>query len=155
MKNNILIAFLFSTVLFSCQKKCDESECRGSSALFSFRLVDESFNDKVYGPFAEIDPDSVIVYGSNKGSISILLKELTVKNFDTIPVFQFNVDFIHSRYIIETRTADTTISDTIGTTYILENSDCCNIELLQYDAILNSQELCIDCKPINVHLLKR
>ena len=150
-----IVIITLSVFVFSCQDTCNESECTGSSSTFSFRLVDENQNDLVEGPFARIDRDSVFVYGSNKGAISKLEKEVTIKLFDTIPVFQFSVDFVHTRYLIETRTASATVIDTLNTEYILDNSDCCNIELIEYQAIVNGDPICEQCQPETVHLFNR
>lgn len=150
-----IVIIFFALSVFSCQDTCNESECTGASSTFSFRLVDENQNDLVEGPFARIDQDSVFVYGSNKGAISKLQKELTIKLIDTIPVFQFNVDFVHTRYLIETRTADTVVVDTLNTEYILDNSDCCNIELIEYQANVNGNLICEQCQPETVHLFNR
>ena len=142
----------------SCQDTCDESECKGRAALFSFRILNQSGIDVVF-LLSKIDQDSVFVLGSNDGAISTLDKFLTVKEIqtpsDTFNVFQFAVDNVHLRYLIETRTADTTITDTIRTDYILQNSDCCGVELLEYEATLNGEPLCENCQADEYHVLLR
>lgn len=153
MRKLLLISLSF--FLFSCEDNCDEDECKESSAIYSFRFVDESLNDLVDGPFARISMDSVFVYGNNEGAFSKLEKEVTVKYFDTIPVFQFNVDNTHQRYLIETRTADTTITDTLGTSYSLQLSECCGTELNSFNARVNGEVQCENCSSEEIHLFTR
>lgn len=151
---NFLVLVILAITAFSCQETCNESECSGRSAIFSFRVLNSDGFDMVY-QLNQIDEDSVKVLGSNPGAISTLEKEVSVKLFDTIPVFQFNVDNVHLRYLIRTKTADTTITDTLRTDYIIENSDCCGVELKEFTATLNSVPLCEDCKPDQVYTILR
>jgi hypothetical protein len=151
----LIFASLF---ILSCQDPCNESECRGGSAIFTFRLLDEAGNDVVF-QLNRINPDSVFALGSNENAISTLPRELSIKELttesDTFNVFQFAVDNVHFRYLLQTRTADTTITDTLRTDYILENSDCCGVELIEYDATLNGNDLCEGCRPEQIHVLLR
>lgn len=151
----LIFASLF---LVSCQDPCNESECRGGGAIFSFRLLDAAGNDVVF-ELNRISRDSVFALGSNENAISTLQRDLSVKEIttesDTFNVFQFAVDNVHFRYLLQTRTADTTITDTLRTDYILENSDCCGVELLEYEATLNGEALCEDCRPDQIHVLLR
>ncbi len=150
----ILLLVISSLLCYSCQEKCNESDCRAGSALFSFRVLDQNQNDVVFD-LNQINKDSVKVFGSNDGAISTLEKQVTIKMFDTIPVFQFSVDNVHLRYLIRTRTADTTITDTLRTEYILESSECCGIELIQFEATLNGLMLCEDCQPGQINTIIR
>ncbi len=138
----------------SCQETCNESECGGRSAVFSFRVLNSNGFDMVF-ELNQIDRDSVKVLGSNPGAISSLEKQISIKSFDTIPVFQVDVDNVHLRYLIRTITADTTITDTLRTEYILDNSDCCGVELKEFSATLNSEPLCVDCQPGDVYTILR
>ncbi len=151
---NLFVLVMIATLMLSCQDTCDESDCSGRSALFSFRVLNSNGFDMVY-ELNQIDADSIKVLGSNPGAISNLQKEISVKLFDTIPVFQFSVDNVHLRYLIKTITSDTTITDTLRTDYILDNSDCCGVELREYSATLNSEPLCEDCQPEDVYIIVR
>lgn len=149
-----LLWLIILAAFMSCQEDCEVSECEGRSAIFSFRVLNSNQFDMVF-ELNQISQDSVFVVGSNEGAISSLPKELSIKFIDTIPVFQFNVDNVHLRYLVETRTADTVITDTIRTDYILENSECCGIELKSYSAYLNDVLICEDCQPELVHPITR
>ncbi|QNL22755.1 hypothetical protein HZR84_12660 [Hyphobacterium sp. CCMP332] len=151
---NLFVLVIIAILMLSCQDTCDESDCSGRSALFSFRVLNSNGFDMVY-ELNQIDKDSIKVLGSNPGAISNLQKEISVKLFDTIPVFQFSVDNVHLRYLIRTITSDTTITDTLRTDYILDNSDCCGVELREFSATLNSEPLCEDCQPEDVYIIVR
>lgn len=153
----ILLLVIISFAAISCQETCNESDCKGSAALFSFRVLDENQLDLVFDSTVvdSLVIDSVKVFGSNDGAISTLEKQLSIKSFDTIPVFQFNVDNVHLRYLVRTYSSGTTITDTLRTEYILQNSDCCGIELLSYQSTLNGTLLCNDCQPSQINTILR
>ncbi len=164
--------------IYSCETRCSEDVCPGTSVNLKFRYVDTEGNDLVFGPdsIRLFHPDSVMMIAQNPEAISfeqIILKSLSTS--DTSGYLQGGISAKHNRFFIMAMdsalfVADSLVvdsllidsiyylkpvssTDTIISGYVTESSECCAGLIKRFDIIISGQDTCNDCSENKMHLL--
>jgi hypothetical protein len=180
MKNLFLVFFTLLTVvaLNSCETKCSQEICPGTSVNFNFRYLDAVGNDLVFGPdsLRLFSPDSIWMEGQNPEAISSLPVPLKVRKLnDTVFYLQGALSAKHNRYfllaqdsalfIADTLQPDSTLIDsiyykkevmsvdTIISGYVTERTECCLGIIKRFDLLINGVDECKECKDSQIHIL--
>jgi hypothetical protein len=180
MKNLFWVFFTsFAIVgLNSCETKCSQEICPGTSVNFNFRYLDSAGNDLVFGPdsIRLFSPDSIWIEAQNAEAISSFPVPLKVRQLnDTVFYLQGALSSKHTRYflramdsalfIADTLQPDSTLIDsiyfkkevmsvdTIIAGYIIENTECCSGIIKRFDLTINDSVACIECDDSQIHIL--